>query len=232
MTPHNLGLLIDRQMRRWALQHPVAIVETPAPCVALSRLRGSGGVEIGRRVAEWLDYGFFDKEIVDWIAREEGIQRQLVEGLDERMRGRIDRYVVDSFQAHPFTESDYLRDLVRIIATLGNRGMAVIAGRGAAFILPPARALRVLVMAPVEERVERFAAAEGIETEAATARLAEEDAERSEFYRTQFGVEQSDPLLYDLVVNTGTLSVEAGARLVVEALRSRFPPAEDARVAR
>lgn len=232
MAPHNLGFLINRQIHRWALQHPVAIAEPPSPCVALSRLRGSGGVEIGRKVAEWLDYGFFDKEIVDWIAQEEGIQRQLVEGLDERMRSAIDRYVTDSFQTRSFTESDYLRDLVRIVATLGNRGMAVIAGRGAPFILPPERALRVLVIAPMPVRVQRFAAAEAISRDEATLVLAEEDAERGEFYRTQFGLEQSNPLLYDLVVNTGTLSVEAGARLVVDALRSRFPPREDARAAR
>lgn len=232
MPPHNLGLLINRQMRRWDLQHPVAIVEPPSPCVALSRWRGSAGVEIGRRVAEWLDYGFFDKEIVDWIAREEGIQRQLVEGLDERMRSSIDRYVSDAFQVRSFTEDDYLRDLVRIVATLGNRGMAVIAGRGAPFILPPDRALRVLIMAPLPVRVARISAEEGISAEAAKDLLAEEDAARKEFYRAQFGVEQSDPLLYDLVVNAGTLSVEAGARLVVDALRSRFPPEKDSRAAR
>ncbi len=232
MAPHNLGLLINRQMRRWALQHPVAIAEVPSPCVALSRLRGSGGVEIGRKVAEWLDYGFFDREIVDWIAREEGIRRQLVEGLDERVRGAIDRYVADAFHAHPFTESDYRRDVVRIVATLGNRGMAVIAGHGAPFILPVERALRVLVMAPVEVRAARLAEADGSSVEALLRQLAEEDAERCEFYRSQFGVEHADPLLYDLVVNTGTLSVEAGARLVVDALRSRFPPREASRAAR
>jgi cytidylate kinase len=232
MAPHNLGLLINRQVRRWSLQHPVALAEPLSPCVALSRLRGSGGVEIGRKVAEWLDYGFFDKEIVDWIAREEGIQRQLVEGLDERMRNTIERYVTDSFHTGAFTESDYLRDLVRIVATLGNRGMAVIAGRGAPFILSPERALRVLVIAPLEVRAARLAGVEGIAPEIARQRLTREDSERREFYRSQFGVEHSDPLLYDLVVNTGTLSVEAGARLVVDALRSRFPPTEASRAAR
>lgn len=232
MAPHNLGWLIERQVRRWSLQHPVALAESPSPCVALSRLRGSGGVEIGRRVAEWLDYGFFDKEIVDWIAREEGIQRQLVEGLDERIRNSVERYVTDTFQNRAFTESDYLRDVVRIVALLGRRGMAVIAGRGAPFILPVERALRVLVIAPLPLRAERLAEAEGIPVERALELLRREDAEREVFYRSQFGVEQSDPLLYDLVVNTDTLSAEAGARLVVDALRSRFPPEEVSRAAR
>jgi cytidylate kinase len=183
-------------------------------------------------VAEWLDYGFFDKEIVDWISREEGIQRQLVEGLDERMRTGIERYVTDSFQTRAFTESDYLRDVVRIMAILGKRGMAVVAGRGAPFILPAERALRVLVIAPLELRAERLAAAEGLGAAEALEILRQQDAERETFYRSQFGVEQSDPLLYDLVVNTGTLSVEACARLVVDALRSRFPPAKASDAAR
>jgi cytidylate kinase len=232
MAPHNLGFLINRQMRRWDLQQAGAVAEVPSPCVALSRLRGSGGVELGRKVAEWLDYGFFDKEIVDWIAREEGVQIQLVEGMDERLRSTIDRYVTDAFQGRSFSESDYLRDVVRIIATLGNRGMAVIAGRGAPFILPPERALRVLVIAPMSLRVQRFAESEGISREEAAARLAAEDEERRQFYRSQFRVEQEDPLLYDLVVNVATLGIEAAARVVVDALRNRFPQRDRARAAR
>jgi cytidylate kinase len=232
MAQPNLGRLIERQIRRWDLQHPVEIARPPSPCVALSRLRGSNGVEIGRRAAEYLDYGFFDKEIVDQIAREEGIRRQLVEGLDERVRSAIDRYVADAYQRRVFTESDYFRDLVQLVATLGNRGMAVIAGRGAPFLLPPERALRVLVIAPMAVRARRVAEAEGLSAEEAERRLAREDQERADFHRTRFGVEQTDPMLYDLVVNTASLDVEAGARLVVEALRSRFPPAQGSRPAR
>ena len=36
-------------------------------------------------------------------------------------------------------------------------------------------------------------------------------------------VRQEDPLLYDLVLNTASLGIEAAAGLVVEALRRRFP---------
>ena len=224
MATHNLGRLINRQIRRWDLQHPVATGDAPSPCVALSRLRGAGGAALGRQVAEWLDYGFFDREIVEQIARDEGIQVRLVEGLDERVRGALDRYVVDAFQKRSFNESDYLRDLVRVVATLGRRGMAVIAGRGAAFILPPEQSLRVLVLAPFAVRVQRFAGSEGLSVHEAEARLRVEDEERSAFYRASFGVEQNDPELYDLAVNTGTLPIEAAARVVVDALRSRFAP--------
>jgi cytidylate kinase len=223
MASHNIGVLINRQIRRWEVQRRAEGPPARPPCIAVSRLPRSGGAQIGQRVAELLDYGFFGSEIVDRIASERGIQRQLVEGLDERIHGTIDRFVADAFRDRPFTESDYLWHVVRTIATLGNRGMAVILGRGAPFILAPERALRVLVVAPTPVRIERLAKAEVLGPERAAEVLAQEDKRRREFLRHQFGVQQDNPRLYDLTVNTGTLSIDAAAEIVVDALGHRFP---------
>jgi cytidylate kinase len=223
MTPHNIEILIDRQVRRWDLQQVSEEPRIWPPCVALSRLPHSGAGEIGRRVAERLDYGFFGREIVDQIASERGIQRRLVAGLDEKIHGTIDRYVADAFRVHAFTESDYLRHVVRVIATLGNRGMAVILGRGAVFILSPARSLRVLVVAATAARIDRLAESRGLSHEQAAEVIGEEDARRREFFRHQFGVAPDDPLHYDIVLNTGTLSIDAAVDITIDGLRHRFP---------
>jgi len=223
MTPHNVEILIDRQMRRWALQHASEGSSVRPPCVALSRLPHSGAAEIGRRVAERLDYGFFGREIVDQVAGERGIQRQLVAGLDEKIHGTIDRYVADTFRVRAFTESDYLRHVVRTIATLGDRGMAVILGRCATFILSPARALRVFVIASSSARIDRLAETRGLSHEQAVACLAEEDEERREFLQHQFGAAVDDPLQYDIALNAGTLGIDAAVDIVIAALESRFP---------
>jgi cytidylate kinase len=220
--PRSLEALVDHQVRRWEIERRPGMPRPRGPCVALSRLPGSGAAALGRRVAEWLDYGFFGIEILDRIAREQGIQRRLLVGLDEHVRGAIDRYVGDAFRTRPFTEGDYLQHVVRTLATLGERGMAVILGRGAPFILSPEQALRVLIVAPTTHRIERLAKARGLSTDEAAQRLAEKDAERLAFLRHQFGVDPDDPRLYDLVVNTATLSIDAGAALVVEGLRRRF----------
>ena len=45
-------VLVDRQMRRWDLQQRAEEAPRPKPCVAISRLPGAGGAEVGRRVAE------------------------------------------------------------------------------------------------------------------------------------------------------------------------------------
>jgi cytidylate kinase len=193
--------------------------------VAISRLAHCGATAIGRRVAETLGYGFFGREIIEQIARERGIQERLVEGFDERVRSAIDRYVGDAFRQRSFDESAYLREVTRIVTTLGEGGGAVVLGRGAPYILPPARALRVLLVAPAAFRAARLSEAAGLAQEEAATRLAQEDEQRRGFLLQQFGVRQEDPLLYDLVLNTAGLATEAAAAVVVETLRQRFPEA-------
>jgi cytidylate kinase len=213
---------VARQVRRWEVMQRAAVDRSSPPCVAISRLPGAGGEEVGQRVADKLDYGLFGREIVEQIVRERGVEETLFGELDEHIRNGVRRWVSDAFRTGAITESDYIRHVARIVTTLGQRGSAVIVGRGAVYILPPERALRVRVIAPTPLRVERLAQLRGISHTEASHRLQEEDASRHEFVWHHFGVHPDDPMLYDLVVNTGTLGHDAAAAAIVDALRRRF----------
>jgi cytidylate kinase len=215
-----IDALVAHQISRW---EGASRREGAGPCIAIANLPGAGGEEVGRHAADLLGYGCFGREIVDEIARQRGIAQELLRGLDERVRSAIDRYLTDAFQERPFTESDYLREVARLVATLGRRGMAVIVGRGAAFLLGADSALRVLVAAPFEFRVERYAKLHALAGGAAAELLGQEDERREAFIRHHFGARLDDPLAYDLVVNTATLGFEGAAANVVEAFRRRFP---------
>lgn len=217
------GALADRQSMRWELTRRAGAAERVAPCVALSRLPGAGGEELGRLLAEKLDYGFFGREIVEKVAKGLGVDHWVVRGMDETARSGIERFLLDFFRGYPFSDDLFLRRVTRAIVTIGQRGGAVIVGRGAPFILGPEAALRVLVVAPRELRVERFAKAKGISIEDAEREIAITEQKRANFAEKNFHVHQNDPLLYDLVVNTGSISVEDAADLLIEALRRRFP---------
>jgi cytidylate kinase len=219
---HRLDELVGRQFRRWEQGRRSRAWETPRPCVALTRLPGSGADELGQRLAERLGYAFFGIEIVDHIARRTGLRRELVADLDERVRGAIDRYVADGLRRERFTESEYARQLVETIAALGERGAAVILGRGSPFILPAERALRVFVVAPREVRAERLAKQSGLAPAEAAARLDALDAERREFLGHHFPGDPDDPTRYDLFLNTGTLPLERAVEVVAAALDARF----------
>jgi cytidylate kinase len=223
-APRRLEQIVEHQVRRWEVEARATVPQPRAPCIALSRQPGAEADELGHQVAEWLDYGFFGIEIVDQIAREQHIQRELVAGVDEHVRSAIDRYVLDFFRrGKPFTEDDYLHQVVQTVTTLGERGMAVILGRGAPFILPADRALRVLVTAPEATRTLRLAERHRLSRLEAERLREQLERDRSSFLRHGFGVHPDDPSLYDLAVNTATLSIEAAGKVIVEALRRRFP---------
>src|SRR5262245_66679043 len=84
--PRSLDRLADHQVRRWHVDAQRQVARPRRPCVVLSRLPGSGASELGHLLAERLGYAFFDIEIVDHIARNAGIQRELVSNVDERVR--------------------------------------------------------------------------------------------------------------------------------------------------
>lgn len=228
----NTEALVNHQIRRWELSQRSLASEPPLPCVVLSRPLGAGAAELGRRVAEMLGFPFFDREIVEWIGRRTGHRERLIAGVDAQIRSAIDRFVTDGFTRERFTESDYLRQLVRIMAALSERGGAVILGRGAQFILPPARMLRVLVVAPRPERVERIRKRQSISAPEAEEVVRQADASRREFLRCHFHREPDDPLDYDLCVNTSSVTLGAAARLLVAAYHERFPEAKRQKSAR
>ena len=63
-SPRSLEQLVRQQVHRWQLmeqRQPAA----PPSCIAISRLPGSGGAEVGLRVAGALGYAFFGIELVE-----------------------------------------------------------------------------------------------------------------------------------------------------------------------
>jgi cytidylate kinase len=222
--PRSLDQLVDHQVRRWQLEARRQRLRPRRPCVALSRMPGSGADEFGQQLAERLGYAYFGIEIVDRIARQTGKQQDLIAGMDERVRGAIES-LIDGLRNRPtpFSESDYVRRVVRVIATLGEGGSAVIVGRGSTYVLGAERALRVLVVAPREDRIERFAKRHDLPLAEAEARLAREDDARRQFIARSFRVDPDDASLYDLAVNTGSFGTEGCIDLVQAAIAQRWP---------
>lgn len=218
MAPQSIQSLVESQGRRWAMSLGQTAA-TPQPSIAIARLRYSGAHEVAKQVADQLGFGFFGSELVDQIAKDEGVSRDLVAGLDERVQNAIERYVIDGFRHRQFEESDYLRCVTRAITTLARRGRVVLLGRGAPAIVDPAHALRVLVVAPKEARLARMRT---VTSRPVDDRIDVEDRERVEFYRRCFRFDQTDPLNYDLVVNTAALGMPASAATIAEAFRRRF----------
>ena len=153
----------------------------PHPIITVSRQLGSGGTELAELVADRLGYTLFDKEVIDVVAREAGVQREIVEGLDERTRNGIEQWVDGVLHRRIVTSQDFVRSLVKVLITVARTGSAVVVGRGANFILAGEPALHVRVVAGEEYRLRRLMRIQGIDRKEAGPMLEKADRERSEF---------------------------------------------------
>jgi hypothetical protein len=225
MAAKPLDELFERQARRWAIEGRAGMPASRGAVVSVSRLPWADGDAVAERVAGWLDYGLFGLDALRELARDARLRDRLIGPLAPEVRAAI-----ESRARLLFNELDpaEVREVAGVVAALGERGMAVVVGRGAISILPRERTLRVLIVAPREERARRLATVQGLAPAAAEAQLAREDEERRAFLRDRLGLASDDPSLYDLVLNTAQLSVDAAAALVVEAVRRRFPPGGEA----
>jgi hypothetical protein len=224
----NVDHFVNRQILLWQEERKIAerkgiegkSVQQPMVCV--SREYGARGAEMGRMMAEQLGFRFYSQELIHDVAQAAQVRDQLVESLDERVQDSISAWVSGLIKRGVFAPSDYLRNLSKVVLTLGRHGKGVVVGRGAHFLLDPQVTLRVRVIAPIELRMARIAARDGLSRDDARAKILRIDGERIAFNKQHYGADISDPSHYDLMVNAGTLGIEGAADLTVRAFRTRF----------
>ena len=192
------------------------------PYLLISRERGAGGNTVAQLIGTRLGWQVFDGEIVDEIAKEAHVRRQLIESLDERNRTTIQEMVGQLLNPQEISTSDYLTGLKQIVLTLGHQGDVIIVGHGARYILPSRFGLSVRMIAPVEARVRRLAEKAHLSLGAARIEIERIDHERVKAVHRHFGRDVTDPLGYDLIINTGAMPAEAAAAVVITALQQKL----------
>jgi cytidylate kinase len=198
---------------------------------------GSGAPEIGREVASKLHFDYVDREIIAEVAAR--LQREEHDVIAKEMPpgtllGRIIEALTSDYggdvlggaylpaELIPLGDTRYVGALKSVVRELARGESIVIRGRGSQFILKEyPGSLHVLVVAPLEVRVERVMQDLKIDREAACQEIARFDRSRHEFVKRYFQAELEDPLQYDLVINTGRLSFNAAVSNIINAFRSR-----------
>ena len=105
---------------------------------AISREYGSGGREIGERLASELGIAYYDKLLLKRIAEESGLSGDVVEDFDEKpMRPLLlnpNSFFCGTDIEHPVASRIYKTE-VDILRSIANEGPCVIVGRCADYVL-------------------------------------------------------------------------------------------------
>jgi len=190
------------------------------PVVTIFESYGSGAEQVGPRVAEALGVAFhaqaFSSEQLEQPAEQD---ESLLSRVFAAMGGSYAALDGPSVAMAQRDEHELvLRNTDWVIDTA--RSGAVIVGRNGAFILARwPEALHVRLDATAPQRVERAARNHGISPERAAKRQRREDELRADMSIRLYGWDPREPTRYDLVLNTGTLSLDACVEIIVHAGR-------------
>lgn len=233
----HLDRLIDRHQKLNDVRRVLAVEGGPVgrrefahlregPWLSFSTQLGAEGHTLARRAAESLGWQLFDKEILHAITNHAGHRERILALQDERPMSQVDDYVKHLLVPGYATRPEYEIELFRVIAAVGRRGLSVLVGRGANWVLDPRYGLRVRVIAPRDVRVKRVAASEGISEIAAARRVDDDEAAKQKFIRQVYRRDIGDPAGYDLVLNTGEFDLAAATEVVITAARRKLERVE------
>ena len=200
--------------------------------ITISRQYGAGGKTLGKIIADELDYGFADSEIVAKVAEMANVSTHWVETVENEAGGKLSRFVtrmvskplVDRIlkgERGYIDEEIYLDYLVLIIAQIADEGDVVVLGRGSQYILDDhPDAFHVLMIDEFDNRV-RFMKEHYELSEREAAKVVRgEDKRRKVLYEKLGKTDYDDPFLYHLVLNMGRLSLEEAAKMVCSRVQS------------
>src|SRR5262245_57265223 len=193
--------------------------------VTIAHETGSGGPEIGIELAKRLGWRYVDRDMLSEAAQRYGVGEDKLAELDEKKPSLFERFDVETRQ--------YISVLQSALLDAAEQDNVVINSRGGQVLLRGiSHALRVFVIAPFELRVKRVMkkmsaqAQEGVDVRTTLEMVRHSDQEKHGRIRYLYDVDWGDPALYDLVLNTEKLTVDAGVEAIAGLVRSLTVTAE------
>ena len=189
--------------------------------ITIGRQYGSGGREIGRKLALRLGIPFYDRELISRAAKKSGFSEDLFEQLDKRATNSL-LYSLTMFgstglNGMSLTDQLFLAQ-ANIIREIADSGPAVLVGRCADHVLREyENRFDFFITGSVDDRLHRIQTHDDYELSGKSPRAALEkmDKQRSTYYNyyTEKVWGKSDH--YDLCINAGRLGVENSIEVIL-----------------
>ncbi|MCI9225586.1 MULTISPECIES: cytidylate kinase-like family protein [unclassified Acutalibacter] len=199
------------------------------PVITISRQFGSGGHEVGEKLARQLDVPFYDKALIAMAAKQSGLSEEVFANADEKATSSLLYSMVMgsySFGARvPGINEMPINDKLFIIQSdiikkAAAEGPCVIIGRCADYILREhENCLNVFVHASKEERVRRSVAKKDCEERKASDFVTKKDKQRANYYNFYSNKRWDDLQNYDITIDTSRFTVDEAVELLMDAAK-------------
>jgi cytidylate kinase len=194
------------------------------PVIALTQGMGSLAHDIAEQLAQELHIAMLTHEVVEHVADKMHVSKSLINRLRHGKAGPIERLRADRSSMAVYTAEEVLEAAAR--------GNVVLRGWGATCLLRPVPHVPcVRILRPRAQRVQWLMAHLDIDdADLAEAEIRRSDQANAARMHQQFGVHWGDPVLFDMVLNTDRLSVDACVQQIKALLaRPEFAETEASR---
>jgi cytidylate kinase len=197
------------------------------PFVTISRQTGAGAHSLAEHLAERLNaagpeprWQCFDRELIEKVARDHGLDADLVASLPDRPHSLLaDLASGLRFDKSRPTDEYVYGKVVMTIRAVAKLGHAVIVGRGGVYCtqdLPGG--VHVQLIAPLPHRVANYAAYHNLSERDAEAQVKRFDEQKREFYRRFWPGTLDAPDRFAMILNTDRVTIEQQADLILRLL--------------
>ncbi len=195
--------------------------------ITIGRQYGSGGREIGKKLAEYYDIPFYDSALLKVAAKESGICEELFENYDEKpTTSFLYSLVMDPYSLGynsatfdmPINQKVFLAafDAIKKIA---DEGPCVIVGRCADYALKDyENKLNIFVHAPMSFKKHRISEEYDIPLHKVKEVALRKDKQRASYYNYYTSQKWGDLKNYDLCIDSGLFGIDGSVELVKKAI--------------
>lgn len=199
--------------------------------ITIARQYGSGGREVGMRLAEVLGIKSYDRELITMAAQKSGMSSEILNHADEKATNSLlytlalgsSYYGAASIgTAVPINDKLFITQS-QIIRDLAAEGPCIIIGRCSDYVLRtnPAR-FSVFIYAPIEARIRRVIERGVAKTEKeARDLISRTDKRRINYYNYYTGRKWGSPDNYNMMLDSSFLGIEGSARAIADVYREK-----------
>ena len=188
------------------------------PVITLSMEPGSGGRLIAVEIAKRLDFQLFDKNILVAMANTATVDSRSLDTIEQQRPSGVQDFITALVDKDYVYTGDYMSFLKQEIEIIGQIGRGVIIGRGANFILPAEHRFSIRVIAPLDLRIRNISLKFSVSPAEAKKRIRHREQRRKAFVRETFHEDITDPLHYDLIINTARMDLDTAVETIIGAL--------------
>lgn len=199
--------------------------------ITIGRQLGSGGREIGQKIATSLHIPVYDKELLQIASRESGLGKEFFEEMDEKKSHSLIGGLLN--MNSPFSDEFYLNYYLSnetlfkiqsdVIRNLAQKESCLFLGRCADYVLKDyPRCLNIFISADLEDRIRRTAALHQVSEAKAREIVIKTDKKRAEYYRFYSNKTWGAAESYHLCINSSVLGIDPTVEFILEFARRRF----------